>query len=92
MSQNARLIIGPGPRRKAGFNATCLQIRLGYLYFTGRLPLGSQTYADAAADLIKEYGRQRVETVIKAIPNNPDATEADAYHAARQADPGLAAD
>ena len=58
---------------KQGFNASFLQIRIAYLHLTGERLTGH--YGEAANRLIDAYGRQRVERVILAVPNDPSLTD-----------------
>ena len=67
-----------------GFNVSLYQITVGYRYFR-RTPLpGNLPFVTAGDALIRDFGRERVKAVLRAIPN--DASEADALAAAHAAD------
>ena len=69
-----------------GFNVSLFQILIGHRHFRGA-PLPATTPFVLAGDaLIRDYGRDRVQTVLLAIPI--DVSEADALAAAKAADPG----
>ncbi len=69
-----------------GFNATLYQIHQGYRYFRGEELPGKLPFVTAANDLIRDFGRLRVKTVMAAIGDAKD--DADAQAAAKAADPG----
>jgi hypothetical protein len=52
-------------RKNIGFDATFLQIRVGYNYLTGQ-PI-ARSYVAAAWSLIDGYGRLRVQAILTGI-------------------------
>ena len=68
----------------AGFNTSLFQIRIGYQHFRGKPLPGNLPFVAAGDGLILDFGRKRVEAVLKAIPN--DASEAAALESAQAAD------
>jgi hypothetical protein len=74
-------------RKPIEFNASCLQIRLGWQYLTGSAIPGDLRFDHAARQLVDVYGLLRVKAVLLGIPNNPNLTDATALAFAEQADP-----
>ena len=67
-----------------GFNVSLYQITVGYRYFRGAPLPGNLPFVTAGDALIRDFGRERVKAVLRAIPN--DASEAEALTAAQAAD------
>jgi hypothetical protein len=68
-----------------GFNASCFQIRIGYTILRGSPLPGDLPFSTAAAGLVRDFGIDRVQAVLTAIPNNPDISEEAAIAAGRDA-------
>jgi hypothetical protein len=67
-----------------GFHASLYQIAVGYRHFRGASLPRTLPFVTAGNALIRDFGRERVKAVLRAIPN--DASEADALAAAQAAD------
>lgn len=71
--------------KQRGFNASCFQIRMGYLALRNA-PLPSDlSFWEAGNGLVRDFGIDRVSAVLLAVPNDPAASEEDALAAARNA-------
>ena len=71
---------------RQGFSVSLYQIRVGYQYFRGEPIPDNLPFVAAGDALIRDFGRERVKTVLEAIGN--DMREPDALAAAKVADPG----